>query len=255
MKAFILAAGIGRRLQPLTFELPKPLIPVNGIPLLCYTLMRLRQAGVNQLIINTCYLGEKIIHFLHYHADFGFEIHISEERELLGTGGGIKNCQHLLKEPFLLINADIICDIEIADLISFWQKDQQMSLLALSHTGTPSVATCGQLVADFSDLRKSGLADDLAYTGNALIMPDIFASLPDGASSLVTSGFIPLVECGQLGFWEYKSWWFDLGTYERLQQAERFLKTKKDINKILSSLNTALDQEYLNWMYRGLMEV
>jgi mannose-1-phosphate guanylyltransferase len=254
MKAFILAAGIGKRLQPLTLKLPKPLVPVNGIPLLCYTLMRLKQAGITELIINTCYLGDEIADFLKHHANFGFDIYISAEKELSGTGGGIKNCQNQLKEPFLLINADIICDIQLTDLIDHWQKKPQ-SLLALSRTGKPSVATAQQRVLDFSNLRKSGIIDNLAYTGNALIHPEIFQSMPEGFSSLVTSGFIPLITEDKLGYWEHKGWWFDLGTSERLKLAERFLETKKDTNKILTGLNIAPDQEYLDWMYRSLMEV
>jgi len=254
MKAFILAAGIGKRLQPLTLKLPKPLVPVNGIPLLCYTLLRLKQAGISELIINTCYLGDKIADFLQHHANFGFDIYISAEKELSGTGGGIKNCQNLLKEPFLLINADIICDIDLTDLIEHWQNKPQ-SLLALSKNGKPSVATAQQRVLDFSNLRKSGIADNLAYTGNALLQPEIFQSMPEGYSSLVSFGFIPLVNIAKLGYWEHKGWWFDLGTCERLRQAERFLETKKDINKILAGLNIAPDQGYLDWMYRSFMEV
>ena len=255
MKAFILAAGKGKRLLPLTMKLPKPLIPVNGIPLICYAFARLKQAGIKELIINTWYLKEMIADFLHHHHNFGFDIYLSEETELLGTGGGISQCRDLLKEPFLLINADIICDIDFSDLINFHEHNRDNSILAVTETGKPTVAARDEQVMDFSNLRCSGMEDNFAYTGNALLTPEILQYLPSGYSSLVTSGFIPLSVTGHLGYWMHKGWWLDVGTQQRLLDAERFLETKKDINKLFTSLKIYPDQCYLNWIFRNSLEV
>lgn len=255
MKAFILAAGKGTRLMPLTQKLPKPLIPINGIPLICYTLARLKQAGIKELIINTWYQKEMIAKFFNHHHNFGFDIYLSEETELLGTGGGISQCRDLLKEPFLLINADIICDIDFSDLISFHEYNRTNSFLTVSETGEPTVAAKDDLVIDFSNLRCTGTKDNFAYTGSALLTPEIFQYLPSGYSSLVTSGFIPLSEAGHLTYWRHKGWWLDAGTQQRLIEAEKFIETKKDINKLFTSLKLNPDQDYLNEIFRNSLEV
>ncbi|MDP8221165.1 MAG: nucleotidyltransferase family protein [Candidatus Stygibacter frigidus] len=255
MKAFILAAGKGKRLLPLTQKLPKPMVPVNGIPLLCYTLARLRQAGIHELIINTWYLGDIIAAFLAHHNNFGFDISLSEETELLGTGGGISNCKELLKDTFLLINADIICDIPLTEFIKFQGNKGDISLLAVSAAGKPTVAVKGDQVKDFSNIIGTDLVDCCAYTGNAILTPEIFQCLPSGYSSLVTSGFIPLSIAGHLSYWTHQGWWLDVGKPQRLKDAEIFLETKKDINKLFTSLEFDLDQDYLNWMFQNSLEV
>jgi len=255
MKAFILAAGLGKRLLPLTKKLPKPLIPVNGIPLLCYAFARLRQAGIHELIINTWYLGDMIAAFLAHHNNFGFDIYLSKETELLGTGGGISRCRDLLKDTFLLINADIICDIPLTEFIRFQENMGDISLLAISAAGKPTVAVENDQVKDFSNLNGTGIIDSYAYTGNAILTPEIFQYLPSGFSSLVTSGFIPLSAAGHLSYWTHKGWWLDVGTQQRLIDAEIFLETKKDINKLFTSLDIIPDQDYLNCVFWNSLEV
>jgi len=110
-------------------------------------------------------------------------------------------------------------------------------------------------VIDFSNLRCTGLIDSYAYTGSALLTPEIFQYLPSGCSSLVTSGFIPLSAAGHLNDWTHKGWWLDVGTQQRLLDAERFLETKKDIFKLFTSLKIDPDQGYLNWIFRNSLEV
>ncbi len=242
-------------MDPLTIKLPKALIPVNGIPLLCYTLARLREAGINEIIINACHLGEKLEGFLRHHANFGFDIYISSEEELLGTGGGIKKCEALLREPFLLLNADIICNLKLNLLIRKWQTYEKKSVLALSDKGDPSVAVVGEKVVDFSNLTGSGKSDNYAYFGQSVLTPEIFDYLPEGFSSIVTSGFIPLSRSGDLHYYEYQGWWFDLGTANRIKQAENFLKTKKNIYKLFTSMGLEPEQAYMDWLYQEMTEV
>lgn len=99
MKAMIFAAGLGTRLRPLTDNMPKALVPVAGKPMLERVIVRLKEAGFNEIIINVHHFGEQIIDFLHAHADFGVNIHISDERDmLLDTGGGIKKARSFWTE-------------------------------------------------------------------------------------------------------------------------------------------------------------
>ena len=96
MKAMILAAGRGARLLPLTEEIPKALIPVNGVPLLELQIQRLKRFGFHELVINVHYHGQQVIDFLESRHFFGLQIHISDERDLLlDTGGALKKAMHV----------------------------------------------------------------------------------------------------------------------------------------------------------------
>ena len=98
MKAMIFAAGLGTRLKPLTDNTPKALLPINGKPMLEHVILKLKDAGFHQIVINVHHLGDQIIDFLAANNNFGIQIHISDERDyLLDTGGGIKHAAHFYK--------------------------------------------------------------------------------------------------------------------------------------------------------------
>ena len=101
----IFAAGLGTRLKPLTDRIPKALVSVNGIPMLQHVILKLKQAGFTEIVINIHHFGEQIISFLQAHQNFGITVRISDEREeLLDTGGGIKKAIPFFSgnEPFLV---------------------------------------------------------------------------------------------------------------------------------------------------------
>ena len=99
MKAMIFAAGMGSRLKPMTDNTPKALIPINGRPMLEHVILRLKDAGSHQIVINVHHLGDQIIDFLAANNNFGVQIHISDERDyLLDTGGGIKRLPNFSRE-------------------------------------------------------------------------------------------------------------------------------------------------------------
>ncbi|MDR1779789.1 MAG: nucleotidyltransferase family protein [Tannerella sp.] len=119
MKAMILAAGLGSRLKPLTDTTPKALVTVGGKTLLEHTLLRLRDAGFDRIVINIHHLGDRIRDFLDANGNFGIEITISDESDyLLDTGGGIKNARVFLDgdEPFLVHNVDIFTNANLRAL-------------------------------------------------------------------------------------------------------------------------------------------
>ena len=117
MKAMILAAGRGERMRPLTDNLPKPLLPVAGKPLIVHHIERLATAGYRQIVINHAYLGEMIEACLGRGNPWGVEITYSAEGHALETGGGIFKALPLLgRSPFLVMNGDIWCDFELTSL-------------------------------------------------------------------------------------------------------------------------------------------
>ena len=116
MKAMILAAGRGERLRPLTDGLPKPLLEVQGKPLILHHLEALSRAGFTEIVINLSWLGDQIRSLLGDGADLGLKIEYSAEPQALETAGGIHQALPLLGERFVVVNADIFTDYDFARL-------------------------------------------------------------------------------------------------------------------------------------------
>ena len=112
----IFAAGLGTRLRPLTDNMPKAMVPVDGTPMLQRVIENLKAHGFHDIIVNVHHFGEQIIDFLAQNNNFGLNITVSDERDLLlDTGGGIKAVRHMLDdgEPFLVHNADILTTLDL----------------------------------------------------------------------------------------------------------------------------------------------
>lgn len=117
VKAMILAAGEGRRMRPLTDKLPKPLIRVGGQPLIERHLIRLRESGFTEIVVNVSYLGEQLEQFLGNGEEWDLKIIVSREPEPLETAGGIKRALPLLgDEPFLVVSGDIYTEFDFAHI-------------------------------------------------------------------------------------------------------------------------------------------
>lgn len=135
----IFAAGLGTRLRPLTDHTPKALVSVAGKPMLERVILRLKEAGFNDITVNIHHFGEQIIGFLRANNNFGVTIHISDEREmLLDTGGGIKKARPFLDgdEPFLVHNADILSDIDLAEFYRHHRESDAEATLLVSRRQT-----------------------------------------------------------------------------------------------------------------------
>lgn len=131
MKALIFAAGLGTRLRPLTNSIPKALVPVGGIPMLQRILLKIKSAGINDIIVNAHHFSEKIVAFIEDNDGFGADVKVSVEKdEPLETGGGIRHAEHLLKGSgrFLVHNADILSNLSIEWLLA---ADRPESLATL----------------------------------------------------------------------------------------------------------------------------
>ena len=117
MKAFVLAAGLGTRLRPLTDRMPKALVPVGGVPLLEQLFIRLKDAGYDEIVVNVHHFADMIEDFLAGKENFGLKVNISDERDLLReTGGAVRHAAPLLECPdghFLVHNVDIISDLDL----------------------------------------------------------------------------------------------------------------------------------------------
>lgn len=135
----IFAAGLGSRLKPLTDNMPKALVPVAGKPMLEHVILKLKEAGFDQIVINIHNLGQQIIDFLQANNNFGVKIYISDERDyLLDTGGGIKKAALFLQgdEPFLVHNVDILSNVDLKQLYQQHVNNNALATLLVSQRQT-----------------------------------------------------------------------------------------------------------------------
>jgi len=246
MKAFVLAAGFGSRLRPLTDHIPKPLIPVLNIPSLFYIFFLLKQAGIREIICNIHHHASAIRHFIESSDLHGLDITFSEEHEILGTGGGLKQCEHLLgADDFLLVNSDIITDINFTALIKHHQMSDRPGTLTLYET--PEAAAIGHigvengLIRDFRNMRNTGLISSFIYTGTAILSPEIFRFLRKEFSGIVDTGFTGLIDNGGLAYFRHEGLWMDIGTIPNYWQAN--LDRSSIIAGMAGNMNLAIGMQ------------
>ena len=243
MKAFVLAAGLGTRLRPLTDHIPKPLIPILNIPSLFYTLFLLKQAGIREIICNIHAHADAIKNFIYASDLSGLDISFSEEPIILGTGGGLKKCEKLLgSDEFLLVNSDIITDIDFSVLLRHHQESGRPGTLTLY--ATPEARSIGYvgveegLVKDFNNRRQTNLVSSFIYTGTAVLSPEIFRFMKAEFSGIVETGFTGLIDNGGLGFYQHKGLWMDIGTMQSYWQAN--INTASIINGLATEMTLAI---------------
>ncbi|MDO6746808.1 N-acetylmuramate alpha-1-phosphate uridylyltransferase MurU [Gilvimarinus sp. 1_MG-2023] len=222
MKAMILAAGLGKRMRPLTDTLPKPLIPVRGKPLIEWHLERLAAADVKEVLINIAYLGDKIRQALGDGSRWGLQITYSEEPEPLETGGAIRYAAHWLgDEPFLLVNADVFTDFEMMPLIQSGLEQNELGHLIL--VPNPDFKLRGDFdLRDHFITECANTVSGYTFAGISLLSPALVMRYPRSRR------LFPLVEAfnwaiGQqhLSGSVYRGQWSDVGTLERLAQIEK----------------------------------
>ena len=188
MLAMIFAAGLGTRLRPVTDTIPKALLPLGGKTLLQYQIERLRDAGIQDMVVNVHHFPDQIIQYLQDNRNFGCKIQVSDERDrLLDTGGGLLKAQALLHSadtPILACNVDILSNIDIRQLIASHQ-DSDIATLVVSDRQTQryllfdqTQKMIGWTNISTGEVRPSGIsaseATKLAFSGMQILSPNIF---------------------------------------------------------------------------------
>ncbi len=190
MKAAILAAGLGTRLRPLTQITPKALVPVFNRPLLGILLEQLTAAGCVQVAVNTHHLGEQVLHFLGTQGPWGLQVQVNHEPDILGTGGGLRHLARLLGEgPWVAVNADILTDLDFADLYARRHPEALATLVLHDCPPFNNVWVDKEGFLAGVGPRPPGAAGaPLAYTGVQVVGPGMLAWLPgEGPLDLVTA--------------------------------------------------------------------
>ena len=227
----VLAAGLGRRLMPLTEQTPKPLIKVNGKALIDYALDLVRGAGIGEVVVNCHHLGDQVE--AHVNAINDLQITLSDERgELLETGGGVqKALPNLGTSPFAVLNADVIVrdgkDSSLKNLMTAWDPERMDVLLLMQRT-QDAVGYQGKGDYNMDERGRLTRRDEremapFLYAGVQIVNPNLFEGIDRGAFSL-NRIFDRAEARGRLFGLPHNGQWLHVGDPEALQQAEKIIQ-------------------------------
>lgn len=227
MKAMILAAGLGNRMRPLTLHTPKPLLEVGSKPLIVWHIEKLAAMGVNEVVINTAWLGEKLAQALGDGSQFGIKILWSHEGEGLETAGGIINALPLLgDEPFILVNGDVWTTMDFAPLLNVELGENLAHLVLVQnpeqHPNGDFTLADGK--AYTFDQQISG--ENLTFSGVSVIHPKMFAGLEAGKRPLAPLLKAAMLE-NKIAASKLTGIWVDVGTPERLNALDLMIREGK----------------------------
>ena len=213
----ILAAGAGTRLRPLTDTIPKPLIEIQGTPLIVHQLGWLKNAGIKDIVINVHHLADQLIGFLGTGSRYGVRIVFSRETKLLDTGGGIANAlPHLGTHPFLLLNGDIWTNYPFSQLLQRRVTHAHLVLSPVRGANCRDFALDGERVQRFNDSKRHSLT----YCGIAKLHPRIFKQFQVEQFSLTRNLIFELIQHQNVTGEVFSGDWIDIGSPSRLASAQ-----------------------------------
>lgn len=228
MKAFVLAAGRGERMRPLTDTLPKPLVPLKGKALIDYQLEKLSAAGIQDVIVNVAYLGEQVVEHLQKQDHVKLNIMISREPEPLETGGALYHARELIgNDDILLVNGDVWSEINYSNVI-----ENALALGCVAKGGAhlvlvenPAFKSVGDFSLDGSALKFLEESEKgFTFSGVSVLSSKLLNCYPEMREKF------PLKEIFDWGILNQKisaevftAYWNDVGTPERLKEVENFI--------------------------------
>lgn len=234
MKAMIFAAGLGTRLGTETSNKPKALVEVGGKPLLQLAIEKLKENGINEIVVNVHHFAEQIIEFVRNH-DFRVAIHISDEREkLLETGGGLKKAAEWLRgiEPILLYNVDIISNIDFIQLKNAHLTSGALATLVVRNRSTQRYFTfdehkqlTGWINTKTGEAKVSrpehfNVSSKMAFSGIHIFQPEILNLLPNVERFSITDFYLDLAKTHTIkGYFDESELWMDVGKPDQLAEA------------------------------------
>lgn len=237
MNGMIFAAGLGTRLRPLTDGCPKAMVRLNGCPLLQYIIEKMKQAGVDRLVVNVHHYAGQIEDFLLSNANFGMDIVVSDERDcLLDTGGGLLKARPFFKagEPVLVHNVDILSDIDLAQLIRLHREYGHYATMVVNGDtagrvlkfdragilrGWENKTTGEQKIVD----KAFDTADEYSFCGIQVLSADFLKNIEYSGVFSIIDEYIFQARRHPVNMYLHQGLFRDLGTPEALLQAEQLI--------------------------------
>ena len=222
--AFILSGGKGTRLRPITYEIPKALVPVHGKPLIEHLFDLLKKYGVNDVVLSVGHMKDKVISKKDEWSRLGLDISFVEEQKALGTGGPLRLAKDKLTKTFIVSNGDELKNINIMEMYEAHKKNRALVTIALTTVNDPSqygVARLeGNRIVEFVEKPKKDKApSNLINAGFYILEPEVTEMIPEGKCSLEKQIFPKLAKMGRLFGFPFSGQWFDTGNLDRYERA------------------------------------
>lgn len=234
MIAVILAGGYGKRLRPFTEDLPKPLVPVAGRPILEWQIEWLKRYGFNEIVLLVGYRKEKIIEHVGSGSKLGLRVTYVVEDTPLGTGGAVKNAEHVLQHTdfFLVVNGDIVTDIDPLKLVAKLESDEKL-LGVIATIPLPSpygvLQLEGDVVKGFTE--KPLLRDYWINAGIYALRPQALKYFPE-RGDLEKTAFPAMAREGVLAAVRYENvFWKAIDTFKELEEVDKYLQERNNSAK------------------------
>jgi len=245
--AVILVGGQGTRLRPLTYQLPKPMIPVLNRPFLEHTLAYLKNYEVGSTILALSYLPEAIQSHLGDGANLGMPLNYAVEAKALGTAGAVKNAESYLESTFAVLNGDIFTDLDLGDMLTFHRRKRAKATIALTWVDNPCafgvVETEGDgRVRRFTEKPSPDrVTTNWINAGIYILEPEVLRYVPEASHYMFERGLFPrLLELDEPVYgYPFSGYWLDMGT------PEKYLRLNCDLLsvKVASHLIPGLSQD------------
>jgi len=228
-KAVILAGGKGTRLYPVTREIPKPLLPVRGKPILYYAIENLKKYGITEIVLSVGYRAKKIADYFGNGANFGVNISYSKEKEPLGTGGAIKLASKNFQEDFIVLNGDNVANFNFYKMQEIHNRNKAKITIALypvedvTQFGIAKIE--GEKITKFIEKPKKEKApSNLNNAGAYIINPKVLEILPDGFSLIEKDCFEKLTRKGVIFAYCHNGYWFPIDDIKRYNFCKKLFR-------------------------------
>jgi mannose-1-phosphate guanylyltransferase len=243
MKAVILVGGLGTRLRPLTCNVPKPMIPIINRPFIEAMLIRLREQGIDEVILAVQYLAHRFVETLGDGSRLGITLHIVEEPDPRGTAGAVKNVEHLLDDTCFVFNGDVLTDLDLQAMLAFHRERRSLVTIALTPVDDPTqfglveTEKDGRIHRFLEKPRAEDITTNMINAGTYIIEPAVFRYVPPNQHYMFERGLFPvLLQTGDPMFgYPSRAYWTDIG------RPHNYLEVNQDI--LMGKVNYTLPGE------------
>lgn len=225
MKAFILSAGLGKRLKPLTNDKPKVMVKIGAKPVLEHLILLCKKHNIQDIIINLHYLPDKIKNYFKSGEKWGVNIYYSYEPEIMGGAGGLKYAEKYLDKTFFVLNGDVMTNVNLTKMLKFHKRKKGIGCFLVHKTDHPYDSDLVEFDKKFQVLRffrpkRGDKFKSISKTGTHIFEPEVLKHIPKNTKHSLEKELIPnlLAKGKKLYAYYSEEYSKDMGTWERLKQ-------------------------------------
>jgi len=232
----ILAGGLATRLSPITKTIPKSMLKVAGEPFIAHQLRELALQGICDVVLCVGHLGKQIEEFVQDGSEFGLFVKYSyETKNLLGTGGAIKNALHLLNDDFFVLYGDSWLEIDYCSVYESFYKSSCSALMTVFRNDgqwdASNVEMEGKRIKLYSKTRRNPRMTHIDY-GLGILKHEVFGQHLQGDNFDLSEIYETLSESGRLASFEAKKRFYEIGSHEGLKEMNQLIKQKRIFNEL-----------------------